>query len=260
MKAGSPQFGKFRATTDLSSSTSTTFSIAINRHHSRCSALKGQPCGQPAVCELPNHAATSHTIPTPTAPPDLPRNPLAYVPRGLHLSHCIANNIHQAGFYVALAALPLAVAAYRLTSGGEDLPYITRQITATYDSYAIKWAERNDVHTQAVEAAGRDRVLFLGETDRKARTIDLKFPEWVCLNSHLALDMLTRYARQFNGGSPWNVPAGQGHINLDHVIAKYEKEAYEANEKKLEQLRTNTVPAERPFKPLAKDTPAIASA
>nr|POF12929.1 nadh-ubiquinone oxidoreductase 17.8 kda subunit, mitochondrial [Quercus suber] len=146
------------------------------------------------------------------------------------------------GFYVTLAALPLSVAAYRFTSGGEDLPYFTRKITDTYESYAKKWADRNDLHTQAVEQAGNDRVLMIGETDRKARTVDLKFPE------------------QFNGGCPWNVPAGQGHINLDNVIAKYEKEAFEANEKKLEQLRTNTVPAEHPFKPLAKDTPAVVSA
>nr|POF26138.1 nadh-ubiquinone oxidoreductase 17.8 kda subunit, mitochondrial [Quercus suber] len=134
------------------------------------------------------------------------------------------------------------VAAYRFTSGGEDLPYFTRKITDTYEDYAKKWADRNDLHTQAVEQAGNDRVLMIGETDRKARTIDLKFPE------------------QLNGGCPWNVPAGQGHINLDNVIAKYEKEAFEANEKKLEQLRTNTVPVEQPFKPLAKDPPAVVSA
>ena len=32
---------------------------------------------------------------------------------------------------------------------------------------------------------------------------------------------------------------------MDHVIAKYEKEAYEENAKKLQQVRDNQVPAEQ---------------
>ena len=62
--------------------------------------------------------------------------------------------------------------------------------------------------------------------------------------------------RQFNVGSPFNVPAGHGGGNLDQVIAKYEKESFEENEKKLQQLRENNVPCEKPFEPLAKSPPA----
>ena len=58
--------------------------------------------------------------------------------------------------------------------------------------------------------------------------------------------------RQFNHGSPWNVPAGQGSANIDKVIAKYEQEAFSENEKKVQQLKENNVPAEQPFEPLVK--------
>lgn len=50
-----------------------------------------------------------------------------------------------------------------------------------------------------------------------------------------------------NSGSPWNVPAGQGSANIDHAIAKFEKEAYEEQEKKLQALRDNNVRAEQTY-------------
>ena len=34
---------------------------------------------------------------------------------------------------------------------------------------------------------------------------------------------------------------------MDHVIARYEKEAFEEQAKKLQQLKDNTVPAEQPY-------------
>lgn len=62
--------------------------------------------------------------------------------------------------------------------------------------------------------------------------------------------------RQFNHGSPWNVPAGQGSVNLDVLIAKYEKEAYEAQAEKLKQLKENRLPAEQDVPDYTKITPA----
>ena len=62
--------------------------------------------------------------------------------------------------------------------------------------------------------------------------------------------------RQFNTGSPWNVPAGNGSANIDRVIAKYEQESFVENEKKLQQLKENNVPCEQPFEPLSKAPPA----
>lgn len=64
--------------------------------------------------------------------------------------------------------------------------------------------------------------------------------------------------RIFNVSSPWNVPAGHGGANLDHLIAKYEKEAFEQNERKLQEVKENRVPREQPLVPLSKRTPAAA--
>ena len=69
--------------------------------------------------------------------------------------------------------------------------------------------------------------------------------------------LITLAYRQFNVGSPWNVPAGHGFANIDELIKKYEKENFEANEKKLQQLRENKVPVEQPFDSFAKVTPAV---
>lgn len=76
--------------------------------------------------------------------------------------------------------------------------------------------------------------------------------------AHTIAGRVANYAfhRQFNIGSPFNVPAGHGGGNLDQVIAKYEKESFEENERKLQQLRENNVPCEKPFDPLAKSPPA----
>jgi hypothetical protein len=52
--------------------------------------------------------------------------------------------------------------------------------------------------------------------------------------------------RIMNAGSPYNVPAGS-QVNMDKVIAKYKKEAYEDNERKLEALRNGTIRAEQPL-------------
>lgn len=52
------------------------------------------------------------------------------------------------------------------------------------------------------------------------------------------------------------MPAGHGSANLDNLIAKYEKEAYEENAKKLQQLKDNNVPVEKPFESFRKLTPA----
>merc|ERR1712014_495291 len=136
-------------------------------------------------------------------------------------------------FYVTLAALPASFALYKFTRArAEDQPFFTRYIRDTYNQYADKWARRNDMHTQMVEAAAGDRVLFLNESAQANRRVELRFPE------------------QFN------VRSGHGGGNLDQVIAKYEKESFEENEKKPQQLRENNVPCEKPFEPLAKSPPA----
>ncbi|KAK3690788.1 hypothetical protein LTR37_018962 [Vermiconidia calcicola] len=150
-----------------------------------------------------------------------------------------ANESLGAGFYVALAAIPASFAIFKLTQG--DQAYFTRLIRNTYDSYSAKWAQRNDLHVQAMEQAAADRVLFLNESTKGAhRNVDIRFPE------------------QFNVGAPWNVSAGQGSINIDKVIQKYEREAHEQQEKKLQQIRENNVPVEQPFESLTRRNAPIA--
>lgn len=67
---------------------------------------------------------------------------------------------------------------------------------------------------------------------------------------------MTHDFRIFNTGAPWNVPAGHGSANIESVVAKYEKEAFEENEKKLQQLREGKIRREQPIPDLAKNTPA----
>lgn len=93
------------------------------------------------------------------------------------------NSNIQAGFYVTLAALPASVALYQITSQGSDA-YFTRVIRDTYGHYSTKWAQRNDLHTQAMEQAAADRVLFLNESSKNPRFVDIRFPEYVhCENA-----------------------------------------------------------------------------
>lgn len=49
-----------------------------------------------------------------------------------------------------------------------------------------------------------------------------------------------------NQGSPFNVPAGQVN-NMEKVIEKYKKEAYEDNERKRQALRDNEIKSEQPW-------------
>lgn len=60
--------------------------------------------------------------------------------------------------------------------------------------------------------------------------------------------------RQFNGGCPWNVPAGNGYANIDTVVEKYQREANDQQERKMQQLRDNNVPREQKVEGLVKQT------
>jgi hypothetical protein len=116
------------------------------------------------------------------------------------------------------------------------------------------------VHTDAMEQAAHDRLLFLAEAGQGPRVVDLRFPEYVFSVIFASALLITLFRRQFNGGSPWNVPAGHGSANVDAVIEKYRKEAYEQNELRLQQMRDNQIPAEQPVGGLAKLPPATPSA
>ncbi|KAI9831372.1 MAG: hypothetical protein M1826_003545 [Phylliscum demangeonii] len=126
------------------------------------------------------------------------------------------NEYFGRGFFICLSVIPVSLALYKLSHETESgQPALTRYI-AWISDYGTEWEERNAAHTRMVEQAGRDRLLFYNS--KGSSTIQLKFPE------------------MFNVGSPHNVIAGQGSINLDKVIEKYERERRESEERKIQRL------------------------
>ena len=79
---------------------------------------------------------------------------------------------------MSLAAVPFGVAVYQYTNADGN-SYFTRTISDTYLDYKAKFAQRNELHTTAMEQAAADRVLFLNETPKQPRWVDLRFPEYV---------------------------------------------------------------------------------
>jgi len=106
---------------------------------------------------------------------------------------------------------------YHLSRTSEDgiTPGLSK-IIDSYSYYKERWATRNTLHTVMIEQAALDRNLF--HNSKGTTHIDLKFPE------------------VFNMGSPYNVTAGQGGINLDKVVAHYQKINSDAEEKKAAAL------------------------
>ncbi|KAF4552319.1 Hypothetical protein D9617_10g073000 [Elsinoe fawcettii] len=150
----------------------------------------------------------------------------AHDSHGSHDAHAApANESFGRGFFIALAAVPLTIAAYQFTASGGK-PAFTRLIES-YTSKEETWDKRNDLHTQAVEVAANDRALFFNGDFSRSRYIDLRYPE------------------AMNTGSPFNVPAGHGSGNIDAAIAKFEKQNYEENARKVQALKDNNVRAEK---------------
>ncbi|EUC41705.1 hypothetical protein COCMIDRAFT_40162 [Bipolaris oryzae ATCC 44560] len=132
------------------------------------------------------------------------------------------------GFYGTIAVIPAGLALYSLsrTDGDDSKPYFTRLIADATTGLHDKWTTQNDLHVRMIEQAGEDRVLFLNTKPQEH--VEMKFPEIM------------------NVGSPYNVPAGS-QVQMDKVIEKYKKLAYEDNERKLEKLRNNDISSEKPF-------------
>ncbi|KAF1346884.1 hypothetical protein BDV97DRAFT_299932 [Delphinella strobiligena] len=151
-----------------------------------------------------------------------------------HAGPIPANETFGRGFWIGVSALPLTFAVFQFSGPGSfEHSYWTRVIDS-YDHWRATWADRNDLHTRALEQAAHDKNLFINSSS--SRHVELKFPEVL------------------NTGAPWNVPAGS-RANVDHAIAKYEKENFAENEKKLQQLRDNDVPAEKPYTGIITNRP-----
>ncbi|KAI9677911.1 MAG: hypothetical protein M1829_002408 [Trizodia sp. TS-e1964] len=119
-------------------------------------------------------------------------------------------------FYIVIALIPLSYGVYLLarpSTEGVDPP-LTRLMNY-YSDYNDSWVRRNTLHTKMIEQAAFDRNLF--QSSPGSKVVELRFPEI------------------FNSGSPYNVSAGQG-VNLDKLIAHYEKQNRENEERKLRVL------------------------
>lgn len=75
--------------------------------------------------------------------------------------------------------MPITFLGLSYATSGDKEPYFTRLITSTYNKYANTWADRNNTHTEMIEQAAADRVLFLNEASQAVRHVDLRFPEYV---------------------------------------------------------------------------------
>jgi hypothetical protein len=138
-----------------------------------------------------------------------------------------------------------------------------------YTERTERWAKSNDLHVRMIEQAGEDRVLF--QNTRPQEHVNMRFPEYVynydsplqntpidgsetrhihLPNSEAGVQYMRTTVltvrRIMNVGSPYNVPAGS-QVQMDKVIEKYRKIAYEDNERKHEALRNNEIKSEQPF-------------
>lgn len=110
-----------------------------------------------------------------------------------------------------------------------------------FDSWQDEYSERSNLHAKLSEQAASDRVFFLNTgTPAEKRAFKVRNVEYVCIFSTeggLSADMLTILLyRSLNTGSPYNVPAGWGGINLEKVIAHQNKENEEIEQRNTERL------------------------
>ena len=106
--------------------------------------------------------------------------------------------------------MPAAFFALNYATSGDKEPYFTRLITNTYNKYANTWADRNNIHTEMIEQAAADRVLFLNEASNAPRHVDLRFPEYV-------VTLLARNMRGCDGpvGESWENSREQKSHKID---------------------------------------------
>ncbi|PKS10508.1 hypothetical protein jhhlp_002260 [Lomentospora prolificans] len=133
-----------------------------------------------------------------------------------HHEHTSADEPLGTGIIIAAAGLPLGCLLYLAARRGEDgeEPAITRWLRK-YQSLNQVWLERNTLHSQAVQQAAADKLLFL--TAPRTANYELRYPE--ALHSH----------------SPRNVVAGSI-VSMDAVTERYKKQHYEEEERKAKKL------------------------
>ncbi|KAK8229534.1 hypothetical protein HDK77DRAFT_76160 [Phyllosticta capitalensis] len=152
--------------------------------------------------------------------------------RSAHHSHSSAHHDVPAdepigaGFWMVVGLIPVSWGVYKLAQPDKEgkLPWLTRAI-----DYYGDWREQaladHVLHTRFQTQAGFDKNLLFNSKPHGYHT--LRTPE------------------MFNTGSPFNVPAGFN-MDLTKVVEHYERENYEANRLKHEQIKNGAVPCEQP--------------
>ncbi|KAF9736172.1 hypothetical protein PMIN06_003801 [Paraphaeosphaeria minitans] len=130
------------------------------------------------------------------------------------------------GFWIPIGAIPVFSGLYWISQSDPDAPPIMTRLINKYTEATERYAERNALHVSMVEQAGNDRVLFT--KTRPQEHVNMRFPEIM------------------NQGSPFNVPAGQVN-NMEKVIEKFKREAYEDNERKHQALADDNIKSEQPW-------------
>ncbi|EPE36581.1 NADH-ubiquinone oxidoreductase 17.8 kDa subunit [Glarea lozoyensis ATCC 20868] len=121
------------------------------------------------------------------------------------------------GFFVVLAAIPLSIGLYSVSRPDKDgKPAGLSRFIDSFSHYKEKWATQNTLHVQAIEQAAYNRNVDQNATP--SMHIDLRFPEI------------------FNTGSPYNVIAGQGPRNMDALVAHYQKQNTDEDERRAKAL------------------------
>lgn len=134
-------------------------------------------------------------------------------------AHVDAKEGFGIGWYLALGAIPFSYILFLLTrskSSEDNKPYLTRLIQK-YDSWQDEWRLRNELHTNAVEQAGFDRLLFRHAATAEGRGIGRKD---------------VRFEDSINQGPPINVTPGS-YANVDKAIEHYKRLNEETEEKRL---------------------------
>ncbi|KAF2750760.1 hypothetical protein M011DRAFT_437219 [Sporormia fimetaria CBS 119925] len=147
-----------------------------------------------------------------------------------HHGHGQAHNVNESfglGLWLPLAAFPFGYLLYKLSQSTQKNPSdVLSRLIKNYMEKEEDIRRSNALHTQLMEQAAKDRVLFYSSPTQVIP--QLRFPEIM------------------NNGSPFNVVAGS-QVNMDKVIEKMQREAYEDNERKLEALRNNQIKSEIPI-------------
>ncbi|KAL1990303.1 hypothetical protein VTN49DRAFT_6142 [Thermomyces lanuginosus] len=138
-----------------------------------------------------------------------------------HSAHHHAEPVNESfgpSFYIAVSTVAVGYALYRISqSPGES--FVTRLINKYWpDQKAFE--ERNALHTAMLEKAAVDRHLFYGAPARDY--VELKDPEL------------------FNGGSPYNVPAGS-RADVSAVAAYYHKRNQQIEEQRVARMKDGKV-------------------